>query len=133
MTVIKTVVSVELDRDWIDLILVTAFDYAEGSANHWLVDEDVERIGDFRGIEPYQNDSFWYAVNIKGSEGNIVIGGSMLNTAVAEIINNGDWVGTETEQQLLTAFATPEDLPDLDGEACDVIVQMAMFGEVIYS
>lgn len=132
MTTVKTVVAVDLDQDWINMILTTAFDYAEGSSNYWLVSEDVERIGDFRGIEPYQNDGKWYAVNIKGSEFHIVVGGAMLSTAVSEILNDPAFVGTETEKQLVAALETPEDLPDLDGEACDVIVQVAMFDEVIY-
>lgn len=132
MTIVKTVVSVELDADWIDLILVTAFDYATGSANYWLVDEDVERIGDFRGIEPYRDVDNWYAVELKGSEGNVVVGGNMLNTAVSSILNDSSWLGTEAEKQLIAALETPEELPDLDGEVCDVIVQVALFGELIY-
>lgn len=133
MTTVKTIVTVELDVGWANHILTTAFDYAHGSANDWLVGEDVERIGDFRGIEPWHgHDGKWYAVSLKGSGGSIVVGGSVLNSAVSNILNDPEWVGTSTEWQLLAALETPDELPDLDGEACDAIVQVAMFGELIY-
>lgn len=132
MTTVTTVVKVELDIDWVDAILTTAFDYAEGSSNYWLVDEDVERIGDFRGINPYRSHDQWYAIELKGSEANVVIGGSMLSSAVSKLFNDPVWHDTHALNELQDALGKLDELPDLDGETCDVIVQVALFGELVY-
>lgn len=124
-----------LDDVWTDAILVTAFDASFGACNYWLAEGDVENLGDLKDLTITDDDSVpskWEMVTLEFEEGVRQLRVSHLADSIARILNHPTLRLTATAEQLRRASATPNDAPDLDAEACDVIIQVALFGEIVY-
>ena len=128
-------ISVQLDDNWTDMILTTAFDTAVGGCNCWLNEGDIEEYGDVEDIifaDDGTEAKRLEMVTIMFENGMQQLRVSHLAGAIERILNHPELRKTETARQLLNAIVTPNDSPDLDAEAADVIVQVAMFGDIIY-
>lgn len=148
MTTIARISEVQLDPAWVDCILVTAFDSQYGGCNYWVnEDADVKSIL----VQPAVDDSLlWASINLQLSSMrdlkvwsiptgdfngllNVArLDAMRLSWACGQILNDEHLRLTDTAIQLQEALRTPNELPDLDAEAADVIVQVACFGEVVY-
>ena len=143
-----------LDERWVDHILVTAFDGNYGGCWYWInEDEDVKRVRIAHGqpdpvleghhlwssveldltIDPHEHGE-WREEILERSRGVVaVLDWRGLSYACAKVLNDAHLVRTVTGRQFAIAAETPGELPDLDAEACDVLVQLALFGQVIYA
>ncbi len=159
MTTISTQCAISLDEGWVDHILVTAFDGHYGSCWNWS--QENEDVANVRCIDSATVDTVLPDVHLlKAVELDLGmehapsgrsnwrpealgIGGGhylwaaradeeTLSWACGQILSDESLNRTETARQLREAITSPNELPDLDAEACDVIVQVAVFGEVIY-
>ena len=158
MTTWKTKSVVELDPAWVDAILVTAFDGDYGACWYWVnEDEEITKLGFLpskvddpvlEGRKYLDGVTFWllrgvpvvshqrrFAPNVHlGDPGNgkptphVSITGRNLSAACGKALDvHGH---TETARQLRRSLT--ENDCDLDAEAADFIVQLALFGEVVY-
>lgn len=127
--------SILLDDDWVDAILTTAFDTAVGGCNYWINEGDVEEYGDVKEVL-FDDDGTeakrLEMVTLLFDKGIAQFRNQHLADAIERIMNHPQLMRTETARQIRDACSTPNDLPDLDAEACDVIIQVAMFGEILY-
>lgn len=144
---------ITLDQTWVDAILITAFDRNYGGCWYWIREDfpdvgrsyeygeagedgdkpvlsvtftqiDLDQIRDFRPevVDPRERsarldlEAIQWACNLVLSDDHLqrVDTGKQLHRAVEY------------------AFSYPEEAPDLDAEAADVLVQLALFGEVVY-
>lgn len=129
---IRITKSIELDSLWVHTILLAAFDYSHGACNHWLLREgEVERLGEFRGIDPWVSSEGWWAVELKGSICNIIVGATMLEGACSQLLNDAVW--SEAKQQLIDAIEFPNHPPALGTHIIDTIIQLALYGELRYT
>lgn len=131
-------IKIDLDMVWVDAILVTAFDSMYGGCNYWINEGDIDELGDVTDIIIHDDTNakdgktYWWGVTLEGEDNRRVhVGKGNLDFAVNKILREFP-AQSDTKQQLLMAISTPDAAPDLDATAADVIVQMALFDEVLY-
>jgi hypothetical protein len=145
MSTFKTKTEVDLDPQWVEDLLVTAFDGQYGGCNYWLNEE--EAAGSVHGIKVLTNGGRWYAVRLTidrdfetpghaGPQGPadrgrdwVLIDKEALEKAWAIIVDTRPIRSDLVDQ--FTRSMYENDL-DVDAEAADCLVQIALFGEVIY-
>lgn len=147
-----TALTLNLDADWVDQILVTAFDGLYGGSWYWVNECDdvttasVHEHGEQPDLlaearltltadsaaweAPWRDDT----LDAGRIDGHPVarLRGVHLSWACSLILSDPHLARTETGRQLGEAIAALDETPDLDAEACDVIVQVALFGQIIY-
>lgn len=146
MTTFKQVVLVDLDPEWIDDILVTAFDRNYGACWYWVGEcEEIQRIG-FRTethvhervgrklltevvfhLPPHdKRDPMW---NWSSMQGKVHLNKVGLERAWREVVSVHP--GIETARQLNRSMVSGD--LDIDAEGADVLVQVALFGSIEFS
>lgn len=148
MTTVIPSYRIELDNSWVDHIVVTAFDAQYGGSNYWLEDAGVVDVtmlgadgdGNWIGLTlwfplSHQGEIPWSRMHLGDLGGGALhrsasAAAPELSAACTTVLEQHGH--TETARQLRLALETPDELPDLDAEASDFIVQLALFGRVIY-
>lgn len=143
---------VTLDPTWVDAILLTAFDGQYGSVYYWIREDfpdttrvyeydakgpdgglvrsvtftniELDQIGDFRPevIDPRARTARLDLESIQWAC-NLVLGDDHYRRIET---------GKQLHRAVEYAMSYPEEAPDLDAEAADVLVQLALFGEIVY-
>lgn len=149
-----------LALEWVDQILVTAFDGQYGGCWYWVNEEDwIKHVRILTGEADTQRDDAegpWTSVIFRvdpvaaadaGLPGlpvpNVQVDDASLAAGVDRVLK--EFAHTETARQIRSARAYEDEQrlenggrlhdtgPDLDAEAADVIVQVALFGTIVYS
>lgn len=153
---------ITIDDTWVDSILITGFDGQYGACWYWLLNEvgpvpkrHYTYIADpnpqvvYSDGEPAElltavkfsgwDLEEWPAVRdeaIDSDTGSLCVDLDGLQYACNKVLGDDHLQKTATGQQLLTAveYAAhyPDEAPDLDAEAADVLIQIALFGEIVF-
>lgn len=125
----------ELDAVWVDQILATAFDANHGGANWWAEDEFDSITPQHRPLHVTETSPLWLSVILSSSsfmllgEHQVVLGIQLLTTACEKLIN-GEVVEYEVLGTMLLEALQENDPSQIDSGLSDLIVQVALFGEV---
>lgn len=157
MSAFKQTVEADLDRRAVSDILVTAFDRTYGGCNYWLNEFAAESEGSperlLRVVVHEDGEREWSAVILhfaRSAEPLTVFNrgrslvhlgalGEQVTRTVAVAKEQLDWAWsevmcryghTETARQLRQAMVTGD--LDIDAEGADVLVQVALFGDIVY-
>lgn len=141
---IKVRVPVELGSDFVSDVLITAFDSGYGSCRRWakLLDTDVQESED-------EGDLLWTSsrVTIKEDfyhllesghtallrEKELVVDASAIGKGIQFILYGCDSVPPDHEiHRDILSSVLARDAGDIDAGCADVIVQMGMFGRVLF-
>lgn len=152
---------ITLDNTWVDSILLTGFDGQYGACWYWLLNEvgpvpkrhytyvpDPNGISYADGEEPKILTQIefegwdleeWPPVReevIDPATNRLRLDLDGLQYACNLVLSDDHLQKVGTGQQLLVAVAYaqhyPDEAPDLDAEAADVLIQIALFGEIIF-
>lgn len=152
MSTFTTITRVDLDAEWVEGLLVTAFDRSYGGCNYWIhAEEAVEqvRVLTDAGGDTQREDApgLWSAVEIDFAFGTDLFdkGGFALQGPARPLTARLDkhsleyaWQRIVNEQpirsDLVAQFIRSQATGDLDvdADAADCLVQLALFGEVVY-
>lgn len=116
--------SFEFNEDMVDQILVTAFDGAYGGSNYWAELEVLKKKN-----HPYGRNQMWDEVTILEREDGQrhYIDAERLATGLKKYIEE-DRISEGHLADTIQSVAT-----DFDAIDADIIVQLAVFGEVRYA
>lgn len=146
MSTFRQAVVADLDEHDVDSILVTAFDGQYGGCWYWVNEEDdVVSVDRMFGLpDPVLEGSrLWTGVRlrlavqtveswrdeVRRTDGrSVVVDKAALDWAWGQVLSR--YGHTETARQL-NASMLSGDL-DVDAEGADVLVQVALFGDIIY-
>lgn len=118
---IKVEVEFALTSEMVDQILVTAFDAAYGGSNYWAELKDLK-------TETLDGDSRWTQVTvIEKEDGQLhFIDAERIAFGLKKYIED-DQISESHLAETINSQAT-----DFDANDADVIIQLAVFGEVTY-
>lgn len=144
-----TTTTTPLTTEWVEQILVTAFDSHYGACWYWVNEDDAVRririhqnptaapdaIGAWKSVDVVlaqaQLDGDWGGTcTLDASRTILTLDAGSLAKAVEKVL--AEFAHTVTADQVREARRYPDDAPDLDAEAADVIVQVALFGTIVY-
>jgi hypothetical protein len=119
------VVPIELEEDFEISVLTVG---SEGGIGYWAdfkVDRNedswVTRIYDVRDAE---DPEYLYPRNKVEAEDVVY--------AIRKIITDDSITSSRFRERLIKAVSSPDGICDLDVEDCDVLIQVALFDEVVY-
>jgi len=148
----KTKTEVDLDPQWVEDLLVTAFDGQYGGANYWL--NGMAEEGDLIRVHiRTDEEDHWHRVELHLTStadtrpevaqphvhagcpldchaGVVVADKAALEYAWARIVDERP-IRSDLVDQLTRSMHTGD--LDVDAEAADCLVQIALFGEVVYA
>lgn len=156
MSTFTTRTQVDLDPEWVSDLLITAFDGQYGGCNYWInEDDDIESVQILSADDQWRGVTFWLTAPpglVPQRDSKLKIDGWHLQ---AHLGDRGDgrlrWQVTLLKEHLDKAWATiVDERPirsdlveqftrsqyegdlDVDAGAADCLVQIALFGTVVY-
>lgn len=138
MSTFTTSTQVDLSAEWVSDLLITAFDSQYGGSWYWVnEDDDVTSVRALGGdewaaveMDLADTDVSSWLIKVLRSEGRCaVLDKTALDRAWALIVNERPIRSDLVEQ--FTRSMHDGDL-DVDADAADCLVQIALFGQVIY-
>lgn len=154
MSNFSTTTEVDLDAEWVSDLLITAFDGQYGGSWYWVnEDDDIESVKVLTNGDEWRGVTFWFAKHVRfgvtvprvdntwipephlGDRGDgktrwhLTLEKQHLDKAWATIVNDRP-IGRDFVEQF-TRSMHENDL-DVDAIGADCLVQIALFGEVVY-
>lgn len=136
---IEMTADITLDDIFVDSILITAFDSAYGGSNYWV--DNLDDTGTRLKVRVYKKKdeteplgTKWTAVLLtpegpdKADYVPVMLNRESLSAAFTKLYNeHKGYIGDYIRRSVVD-----DDPGDIDADAADCIVQMAVFGDIVY-